>query len=430
MLTHYKIYNVCIKTFSNILNLLKKRQSWTRYHFINDKTKDFIILRNDNKTILEASKINKTQPAYWFHASSLGEYAVIRPLIQDIKKTRNCKIVVTFFSTTGYKYMKHNRQDKDFIDKILLLPIDTERNASNFIKAFHPKAAIFAVSEIWVNYINKLSQTKTPTFLISALIQDSSIYLKPYGKMHRHTLKLFTNVFVTDNKSLNNLTRIGINNGIKAGNILFNNAISIAETPYENAIIERFCQETEGVFIAGSISDKKDLNIMSYLANRNKDTKFIFVPHEISEEGLNEIRFHLDGYSILYSECTTETDFTRYQTLIIDFIGSLAKIYRYCKWAYVGGGFTKYLHSVVEPAAYGIPVAYGPCTQRQPTAKLLKEQGIGMIIRNKHELNKWFRHLKANSSIYEELKQETKKYTYENRVPINQIISIIDTHDK
>ena len=169
---------------------------------------------------------------------------------------------------------------------------------------------------------------------------------------------------------------------------------------------------------------------MSYLANRNKDTKFIFVPHEISEEGLNEIRFHLDGYSILYSECTTETDFTRYQTLIIDFIGSLAKIYRYCKWAYVGGGFTKYLHSVVEPAAYGIPVAYGPCTQRQPTAKLLKEQGIGMIIRNKHELNKWFRHLKANSSIYEELKQETKKYTYENRVPINQIISIIDTHDK
>ena len=186
-------------------------------------------------------------------------------------------------------------------------------------------------------------------------------------------------------------------------NLLFNNAVSTALSSYGNATIERFCHEAGDVFIAGSISDKKDLDIMAHLANCNKDTKFIFVPHEISEDGLNNIRFNLEGYSILYSECTPETDFSRYQTLIIDFIGSLAKIYRYGKWAYVGGGFTKYLHSVVEPAAYGIPVAYGPCVKRQPIARIMKEHGIGTVIRNKHELNNWFLSLKTNDGNYEKL---------------------------
>ncbi len=429
MLTHY-IYNACIKSFSCILDILKTRQSWTRCHFIKKKTKEFVLLRNDDNTISEASKIDRSLPIYWFHASSLGEYAVIRPLIQQIKHTRQCNVVVTFFSTTGYSYMRHNLRSVDFIYKVFLLPVDTEVNACRFVKALNPQAAIFAVADIWPNYIKQLSLTKTPAYLVSALIQDNSLYSKPYGRMHRQALQMFTKIFVTDDRSLKNLTTIGINNGIKAGNILFNNAVSTALSSYVNTIIERFCHEAGGVFIAGSISDKKDLDIMAHLANCNKDTKFIFVPHEISEGGLNNIKFNLEGYSILYSECTPETDFSKYQTLIIDFIGSLAKIYRYGKWAYVGGGFTKYLHSVVEPAAYGMSVAYGPCVKRQPTAKIMKEHGIGTVIRNKHELNNWFRSLKTNDGRYEELKHKIKDYIFDNQISINRIIDIIDKHDE
>lgn len=392
----------------------------------NTKTREFIHRRNDAETINAAVSISKSRPVYWFHAASLGEYAVIRPLIQDIKGAKDCTIVLTFFSTSGYNAMRHGHPDRRFIDQVLLLPIDARDNARKFVEAINPQAAVFSVSEIWVNYIEQLYGKRTPIYLLSAVIRSKSVYFHWYGHLHRHALTRFTNIFVLDDYSIKNLAKLKIRSGIKIGDALYNNAISTAETPYNDTIIENFCKKSSnGVFIAGSISDRKDLSLMSYLANNNRDTRFIFVPHEISEESLNDIKFHLDGCSILYSECTPGTDFSRYQVLIIDFIGSLAKIYRYCKWAYVGGGFGKYLHSVVEPAAYGIPTAYGPCTRRQITAQHFYQKGIGAIVRNKHELHKWFMGLKTNDHAYNILKQEIIRYTHSNKVSTDKVLNII-----
>lgn len=351
---------------------------------------------------------------------------MIRSLIKEIKRKRHCTLVLTFFSTSGYNAMQRDHPDREFIDHVFLLPIDTSRNAHGFVSAINPQAAIFSVSDIWINYIRRLSEKDIPSFLISANIKNNSVYFHWYGKLHRHTLMQFKNILVSDDDSLHNLIRLNIGSGIKTGNALFTNAISTAESAYEDTTVERFCKDSgDGVFIAGSISDKKDLQLMSYLANNNQDTKFIFVPHEISEEGLNDIKFHINSYSILYSECGAETDLSKYQVLIIDFIGALAKIYRYGKWAYVGGGFTKYLHSVVEPAAYGIPMSYGPCTERQITAQQFQEHGMGTIVRNKTELNTWFRHLKNNKNAYETLRQKIIRYTYANRVSEKKILNAL-----
>lgn len=136
------------------------------------------------------------------------------------------------------------------------------------------------------------------------------------------------------------------------------------------------------------------MELISTLANNHRDTHFIIVPHEISEEVLNEIKFNLDGYALCYSECNESTDFSDTQALIIDYLGDLAYLYRYGKWAYVGGGFTPYLHSIIEATVYGLPVAFGPLIHRKVTPNELIELNIGSVIRSSRELEGWFATLK------------------------------------
>lgn len=187
--------------------------------------------------------------------------------------------------------------------------------------------------------------------------------------------------------------------------LLLNNALKATEEPYSNTIIESFCKSTDRVFIAGDILNKKDLPLVADLANKHRDTKFIIIPHVISEEILNEIKYNIKGYCILYSECDENTCYADKQVLVIDFLGTLSHIYRYGAWAYIGGGFTSHPHSVMEASVYGLPISFGPHSIIDPVAKQLKVLGIATPIRNANGLKKWFVELKDNKIKLAEIKK-------------------------
>lgn len=211
------------------------------------------------------------------------------------------------------------------------------------------------------------------------------------------------------------------------GDPLFDNALSIAQMPYTDDIIERFCSAANGeVLVAGSISDTKDLKIVSSFANTHRHIKCIFVPHEISEEKLNEIKYHLDGWAELYSDCTPETDFSKRQVLIIDFIGALSRIYRYGRWAYVGGGFTPYLHSVIEPVVYGLPVAFGPRIDRKVTPQQMMDLGIGKMVKSAKEFSLWMDYLLSNEHEMGRIKQVATEFANHNGGATKRVVQIIN----
>lgn len=360
-------------------------------------------------------------PVIWLHASSLGEYGVARPIIKHLKQQGKYRIVVTFFSPTGYEALNVHHPE---IDHIFYLPWDTARNARTFIETVHPQKAIFIISEYWVNYLNELRVRSIPTFLISAVISRNAPFFKWYGGLFRPSLKAFTHFLVLNRQSGENLKSLGYRNFSVIGDPLFDNAIAVASTPYQNPIVEKFTYGKE-VFIAGSVSDRKDLQLVCHLANRYRDVRFIIVPHEISEEVLNDIKFNLDGYALCYSECDDNTDFSDTQTLIIDFLGALAFLYRYGKWAYVGGGFTPYLHSIIEATVYGLPVAFGPMIQRKVTPNELIQLGIGRVVRSEKELEQWFEALKDAPRQLERIKSTALDYSRENSGATSNIIQIL-----
>lgn len=368
-----------------------------------------------------ASDSNDTVPVLWLHASSLGEYAVARPIIWLLRQKSTCRIVVTFFSPTGYEALHPHHPE---IDHVFYLPWDIQKNARIFLDTVRPQKAIFIISEYWINYLNELKRRKIPTFLISGIISRQAPFFKWYGKLFRPSLDAFTHFMVLNRQSGDNLQELGYKNFSVTGDPLFDNAITVASTPYHNPIVEKFAEQKD-VFIAGSVSDQKDLQLICSLANHHRDIHFIIVPHEISEESLNEIKFNLEGYALCYSECSTETDFSDTQTLIIDYLGALAFLYRYGKWAYVGGGFTPYLHSIIEATVYGLPVAFGPMIQRKVTPNELIQLGIGEIVHSESELEEWFNTLKNAPRQLKQIKNVASEYTRQNSGATRDILQIL-----
>ncbi len=364
-------------------------------------------------------RLDPSKPTIWIHASSFGEFAIARPIIDVLEDTYN--IVITFFSPSGYEAVS---EDSHHYDNVYYLPWDTPENAAAFLNIVKPCAAIFMVSEYWHNYIGELRKRNIPTFLVSAIIRSDSIFFKSYGAEYRKSLKSFSIVFALDRNTLKNLHTLEYNNAELAGDPLFDNAYNIARQPYHDKIIERFKGE-EKLFIAGSVSDLKDLKLISDLANEFRDVKFLIVPHAISKEKLEEIIYYLDGKAVLYSDCTQNTDFTGTQTLIIDFIGALSRMYRYGTWAYIGGGFTPFLHSVIEATVYGLPVAFGPKIRRKITPMQMIEAGIGTKIANYTQFKDWFVSLRDDEIRRTAIKRTAIRYVEDNLGSTDKIVEKI-----
>lgn len=415
------IYNAAISSTSAVLRVYRKllrknsRRKFSRFL----KGRDNLIARVSQ----QAARFDRSRPTIWFHAASLGEYGVARPLIRAIKKKGPCNVVVSFFSPAGYEPLEQNHPD---IDLLCYLPLDTRRNAKAFVEAIRPDRAVFMISEYWPNILERLKFNGIPTFLVSAIIRDNSQFFHWYGKIYRKSLSAFSHIYVLDNGSRFNLAMLGYTNVTVTGDALFDNAALVARTPWTDEVLEAFSASApHGIFAAGSISDHNDQRLMARLIERNPQVKFILVPHDVTPDTLSRTEAMAGEATIRYSQCTPRTDFSQIRSIIIDCVGKLAYIYRYARWAYVGGGFTPLLHSVIEATVYGIPVAFGPRVERKVTPQQLCKLGLGRIVTTPEELCEWFDNLRDNPGKLDGIREEAAAYVARNEGATENIVNTI-----
>lgn len=412
------IYDMAVRTAAVLLRLSTialKRDSRSKYALFARGQ------RRLTERIREQMPERGASPVIWFHAASLGEFAVAKPLIARLKAEGACTVVVTFFSSTGYEAVKDRRTE---IDRVFYLPLDTKSNVRAFLDAVKPDRAVFIISEYWCNYLRELQRRKIPTFLVSAIIRRDSIFFKWYGGLYRRLLTTYARLFVLDEASQQNLRALGCENVTLSGNPLFDNAAIMARTPWRDPLVERFARGGR-VFLAGSISDQTDLELVSRLADAHPEVRFVFVPHEIRRRELDRIREAVKGEVRFYSACDDATDFSTTQVLVVDTVGMLAYLYRYATWAYVGGGFTPLLHSVIEATVYGIPVAFGPRIRRKVTPNELVALRIGRVVSCFEELEQWFSSLLDNEAELRRVRETAANYVARNTGATERIAATI-----
>lgn len=364
------------------------------------------------------------RPIIWMHSASLGEFEQGRFLIESIRKYNpECCVVITFFSPSGYEVMK-NYNGADFI---FYLPEPTNGNARKFISLLNPKLVLWIKYDYWYHYLHELKKRNTPLLLISAIFHRRHSFFKWYGPLYTEMLKCFTWLFVQDASSAERLNNIGIQNVSVSGDTRFDRVIDIAEHFEEVTMISEFSGNAP-VIVAGSTWPEDEEEIDHY-ANTHPEIKFIIVPHEIDEEHLKDIE-KLFRHTIRYSELVKKNNnYKNINTLIIDNIGMLSRLYKYATITYVGGGFgDEGVHNILEAAVYGRPVIFGPVFNQFREAIDLLEEGAAFTIDNALDLEKTFNDLLSDNQLYRECSEAARDYVYRNKGATEKISGYIQAN--
>ncbi len=329
----------------------------------------------------------------WFHAASLGEFEQGRPVMERLReKEPDTKILLTFFSPSGYEI----RKNYTGADYIYYLPGDTPGNASRFIKTFHPDAAVFVKYEFWYNYLNELHRNNIPVYLISAIFRPDQPFFKKWGRLHRKMLSFFNCLFVQDGQSVELLKNIGITQTHLTGDTRFDRVKQIANTAKDIETVQLFCNG-HPTMVCGSTWPPDEDILMEYINNYSGDYKWILAPHEIGENHIKAIMEKCRKKTARYTQAPA--DIAECDVLIIDCIGLLSSIYRYGNISYIGGGFGVGIHNTLEAAVYGIPVIFGPKYHKFNEAVTLIKEGGGFSINNSAELKGLLDSLVNNPAI-------------------------------
>lgn len=302
------------------------------------------------------AKIKHDKPIVWLHCASLGEFEQGRPVIEAIRKEHpNYRILLTFFSPSGYEI----RKNYDQADYICYLPADTPKNAKKLIDLVRPELVFFVKYEFWHHYINQLKKQNIPLFLISAIFRENQLFFKNtwWAKWYRQMLFGFEHLFVQDNQSVELLARIGVSRVTRAGDTRFDRVAEIARNGKQIQLVERFKGNSQLV-IAGS-TWKPDEELLAQYIHSHPETKFIIAPHETKKVNIERLINLLKTPVVCYTEAT-ENSVLNKQVLIIDTIGLLSSIYKYADLAYIGGGFGVGIHNTLEAAIFGMPIVFGP----------------------------------------------------------------------
>lgn len=358
----------------------------------------------------------------WFHFASLGEFEQGRAVLEQLRaEFPQQKIVITFFSPSGYEI----RKNSNLADYVFYLPADTADNAAEFIRLINPSYAVFTKYEYWNFYFKEMGRQQIPIFMISAIFREGQSFFKPWGGFFRGILQQVTFFFVQNTESLGLLKDIGLNNAALAGDTRFDRVVELPKSRRAIPQVEAFIAGKQ-TFVVGS-SWPQDESLLLDWAGKHPSWKLVLAPHEIQES-------HIQAILKLFPKALRFSLFERYsaaevanaQVLIVDNIGMLSSLYGYGQLAYIGGGFGAGIHNTLEAATYGMPVIFGPKYYKFQEAKDLIEQGAAFSIEDAEGLNRVFDSLLQGDKL-SYASSQAKQYVQRNAGATNIILKYLKT---
>ena len=320
----------------------------------------------------------------WMHCSSLGEFEQGRPVWEGIRELYpDAWLLLSFFSHSGYARQK----DNPTADRVVCLPLDTPPNALRWMDHFHPDLILWVKYDFWYHYWMEANRRDIPIILFAARFRSDQFLARQWARPFREIILRAATLAVQDDSSRELLQSWGAKDPMLAGDTRIDRVLDIADSPYHDPWIEEFAAG-QRVMIGGSVWDE-DLDLLLPILQEQvlSGWKWILAPHDLAADRIQRILKAWPDASVAYTD-RDDHDPAGCQVLVLDTIGMLNKVYRWAAITYVGGGFGKSVHSLLEPAAYGVPVLFGPRHQKFPEAAGLIRAGGGFEVNDLSEVRK------------------------------------------
>ncbi len=360
-------------------------------------------------------------PIIWVHCASYGEYEQGLPIIIALKKAYPThQIWVSFFSPSGFLHRK-NDPNADFIS---YLPMDSPMAAKKWMETIQPQCIVFIKYEFWYYYLKIAAEKNIPTILASAIFRPDQIFFKPYGGFYRKILQLFNGILVQDRRSEDLIGPILKQTQLSlSGDTRFDRVVEIVR---EKTTINWFAQlaNVECV-VAGSTWDQ-DHQLLGPISIQWPHLNWLIVPHHVDASSIKKCQAYFNNSILLSDLMKNPQQLDHAIVLIVDQIGLLRNLYQYAKVAYIGGGFTKDgIHNVLEAAAFGKPVIWGPNDLKYQEAIGLRDAKGGIQIKNGAELNQAMEVLWNNHTYCKMTGEAASNYVQMNAGATNKTIAFI-----
>ena len=372
----------------------------------NDKTKKGVEGRKQSLETVK-SAFSSSDKVLWMHAASLGEYEQGLPVLEKLKKKfPDHKILITFFSPSGYENVV---KKKHIADAICYLPFDRKSTVKEFISQFDCELFFTVKYDYWYNLLAELKHKNIKTFVISALFYERQSFFTTYGKWFVKQLKQNITWFFHQTQHSYVLAKhIGLLNSSVTGDTRFDRVKQLRLRNNQVDFVEEFVSGKKAIVFGSSWHAEE--KIAKIISEKNENLKIIIAPHDLKRvDNLKEIF----PSAILYSELqnTQTLQPSNSQTLIIDSIGLLSKLYSYADVAIVGGGFHDAgLHNILEAATFGVPVIFGNHYKKNPEADQLILAKGSKSFENENSAGQFVLDLFNNEKMRLEMSENAEKF--------------------
>lgn len=353
----------------------------------NPKAKAWVVGRRGTWQRLNA-KADTLRGCLWMHCASVGEFEQGLPVLEELKRQHaDLPVLITFFSPSGYEARAHH----PLATHVDYLPADSAANAARLVQLVQPRAAVFVKYEFWYHHLHALKAAGTPVFLVSALFRPGQLFFRWYGGAWRNMLQCYTRIFTQDEASRQLLLGTGTTTVEVAGDTRPDRVLRIVEADEALPIAAAFRGKHRAVVCGSTWPADEELILEAIQRTPLAGTfKLMVVPHELDPEQLLRIEARFPKPLVRWSELerTSPENIAATLgvepggTLLVDRMGLLARLYKYADVAYVGGGFGDGIHSVLEAAAWGKPVLFGPKHTKFTEAKGLITAGAAHEVRD------------------------------------------------
>ncbi|MBA4311901.1 MAG: 3-deoxy-D-manno-octulosonic acid transferase [Chlorobiaceae bacterium] len=338
------------------------------------------------------SRFSTSEKRIWFHASSMGEFEQAKPIVAELKKRYpSVRVIVSFFSSSGYE---HSLSYK-LADIITYIPFDSAQNARRFVELIQPSAAIFMRYDLWPNHLWELNKRRIPSYLASATFHRKKYREMPLIKsFFRALYNSIDYILTVSSEDRDNFIAFKISRPVieEVGDTRYDQVWQRSADSRMKQLLDSKITADKKVIVIGSSWREDDVHLLTAINRLLLETKtllIIWVPHEPTEENLDYLEKEFNGKvsSIRFSHLH---NYNGESIIVVDSVGVLMPLYQYANIAYVGGGFSSGIHNVLEPAAYGIPVIFGPRHEKSQEAKFLLTSDGAKSVHSSEEIYQVF----------------------------------------
>ena len=334
------------------------------------------------------SERDRTRPLLWMHAPSVGEGLQARPVLEIARARRpDLQLAYTYYSPSAVGFARG--LDVDFRD---YLPFDTPGDARVALDALRPAALVFSKLDVWPVITHEARSRGVRLGLISAtLARGSSRRSRAASALLRDAYAALEVVGAVDDADADRLVQLGVRSNVivVTGDTRYDQVWLRAQRVDRSTPMLARLRSSRPTIVAGSTWPADEavlLPAFDALRRAGANARLIIAPHEPSVQHVAGITDMAKRAKFATAQLD-EPDALGADIVVIDRLGVLGDLYALADVAYVGGGFhSAGLHSVLEPAAFGIPVLFGPQHHGSRDAALLAQRGAGASVANESEL--------------------------------------------